>query len=257
MVRESNDCVRRLLGLPDPRPSRVADQRGRHRPHTPVEPCARRSRSPPTPRGRSPSVDSESEIMPDFRAAVIQQGRALMQNWDSGAWGPTGWPPIALTAADRAALDVRARRGGVALGVSAVDEGAGLATLRAGCRWQPVGGGAAVDGAANADGDTGPAGASASATDGGAGGQRHIEETGMPSASAANAGAQAHQPARSSVADCAVVGGSDSEDIDLHAAPAGCRPRGRGGRRAAGRLSDQRPRGRAGRNPGSQRAGAR
>ena len=155
--------------------------------------------------------------MPDLRAVVIQQARAMVHNWNSGVEGPIGWPATALTAADRAALDVRARRGGFALGVSAVvDEGAGLATLRAGCAWQPAGVGAAVDGAASADGHLGPAGASASATDCGAGGQRHIEETGRPSASAATAGAQAHQQARSSAADCAVLEGSaDSDEIEL------------------------------------------
>ena len=62
-----------------------------------------------------PSVDSESDVMPDLRAVVIQQARAMVHNWNSGVEGPIGWPATALTAADRAALDVRARRGGFAL----------------------------------------------------------------------------------------------------------------------------------------------
>ena len=50
--------------------------------------------------------------MPDLLAVVIQQARAIARNWSSGARGPTLWRPTALTAADRAALDARSRRGG-------------------------------------------------------------------------------------------------------------------------------------------------
>ena len=247
MFKGNNNCVQRLLGIPDARPARVVDEPWRRR-VAPRTDRQRRSPSPRTPRARSPSVDSESEVMPDMRADVIQQARAIGRQWSSGGTGRTPWPPFELTAADRAAMDVRSRRGGqrFALGGAEVEGVACVATFHT------IHAGAAEAGAAEVvvsrvgeDARLPAAAAAASATDGdggGPGGQRHSEETGVASSRVASEIPTARPEVSAASAEVASSPTSDSDELVLDIAPVwsrGARGRGRG-RPARGRGGDDR-----------------
>ena len=64
--------------------------------------------SPPTPPVRSPSVDSEADVVPALRRSAVQRGQSLMRQWGSGLSVPAPRPPRAsMGPADFAALAVR------------------------------------------------------------------------------------------------------------------------------------------------------
>ena len=262
MFKGNNNCVQRLLGIPDARPARVVDEPWRRR-VAPRTDRQRRSPSPRTPRARSPSVDSESEVMPDMRADVIQQARAIERQWSSGRSGPTPWPPFEVTAADRAALDVRYRRGGdwFGLGGPELEGVACAATLDSGHAGAADAGPAEVivstideDARLLAAAAAAAAAASASAIDGdsgGPGGQRHREETDAVSSRVASEISSARPEVSAALGEAASLPPSDDDEVVLDVAPVWSRAaRGRGGVRAArGRGGDRQPRGRPGRNP--------
>ena len=247
MFQGNNDCARRLLGIPAARPARVEDQLRRRR-VAPRTDRQRRSPSPTTPRARSPSVDSESEVMPDMRADVIQQARAIDRQWRSGGTGQTPWPQFELTAADRAAMEERSRRGGQRFELGGV-EVHGVACV---ATFDSIHEGAAEARAAEVvvsrvgeDARLLAAAAAASASDGdggGPGGQRHSEETGVASSRVAVEIPTARPEISAALAEVASSPTSESDELVLDVAVAwsrGARGRGRG-RPAAGRGGDNR-----------------
>ena len=74
-------------------------------------PAARhRSISPRTPRSRSPSVDSEADVVPAARRFAVAWGLSIARHWASGSQGRAARPPLVLRSADSAALDVQRER---------------------------------------------------------------------------------------------------------------------------------------------------
>ena len=69
-----------------------------------------RSASPRTPALRSPSVDSEADIMLSERQAVVQWGRAIGRHWGSGSMGRAPRLSWRFWRADVVALEVRRAR---------------------------------------------------------------------------------------------------------------------------------------------------
>ena len=66
--------------------------------------------SPATPPSRSPSVDSEVDVMPSVRRAAVVWGQSISRHWDSGAPGRSIRPALRLDSADHMAAEVRRQR---------------------------------------------------------------------------------------------------------------------------------------------------
>jgi len=79
--------------------------RGRSKPRPAA--CARKA-SPPTPPVRSPSADSEADVLPTLRRSTIARASAIQRHWSAALPGSTPKSSsVALGPADYAALAVR------------------------------------------------------------------------------------------------------------------------------------------------------
>ena len=72
--------------------------------------ATRASVSLDTPRSRSPSVDSEADVVPSERRFAVEWGRAIARHWASGSQGRAPRPSLVLQPEDHVALEVQAQR---------------------------------------------------------------------------------------------------------------------------------------------------
>ena len=102
--------VAALLG--PTQPPRGDEQRGGQRPRVARNDVVprHRSASPRTPPSRSPSVDSEADILPSERRATVRWARAIQRHWASGSSGRAPRPAWTTQHEDSVALQVRRDR---------------------------------------------------------------------------------------------------------------------------------------------------
>ena len=70
--------------------------------HQSIRPCM--------PRSRSPSVDSEADVVPAARRSAVAWGRSIARHWASGSQGRARRPRLVLGSADNAALNIQRER---------------------------------------------------------------------------------------------------------------------------------------------------